>query len=146
MIFDFRFSIFDYLARRSTQSRFTAGDKNRGKFVRFIQKWFYASTWQQLAFNRDLEPKCALVSFFFDNGGFVDKIGSRLRAAESAIIRTYRATAAHQLTSNKIAGSRVWEGIYQFENSERKLLCAIFHPCFVHAALLNRKSRIENRK
>jgi hypothetical protein len=142
-IADCRLSIGKLLSRRSL----ARGRHDCRKLVRFGQKRGKFSLGHDAGLDKQFEPQCRLVCFFFDRSNFGDEFSLATRPATSAIISRHRSSASHDLpgkdTSRVVTfGNRS----RQLNDSQGESFGAGFQFSWGHGSKLQTQSAIGNRQ
>jgi len=98
---------------------------------------------------RNFNPKIRFVSFFQNNGNFVDEVRVRFPAKCGAIIRRHRAAAARHLTSNRSSRRFIRKSVSKFEDPDGELNGPFFQFDWAHICSgvgLVKKSSIINHQ
>lgn len=117
------------------------------KLVCFGQKRREFSRRHDVGFDKQFEPQCRLIGFFFDRPNLGDEFGLTARPATGAVVRSHRSSASHDLPGDDASGVVIfWNRPGQLDDTQGKSFGAGFQFSWGHDAKLQTQSAIGNRQ
>ena len=127
--------------------RFARGRHNGCQGVGFFKQGRHFFCGHDARFNQQFQPPGGLIGFFLNRADFGNKLRPAPRPTRRAVVRGYRSSAANDLFGDGTTCIvTFWNRTSQFDNPQRKSLCAGLQFNWIHGLKLQIQSTIGNRQ
>ncbi len=134
--------------RKSFSRRcFTRVSHYGSKLVGFSQKRGKLALGHDPGLDKQFEPQCRLVGFFFDRPNLGDEFGVATCATTRTVISRHGGSTPHNLLGNHAPSIVVfWNRPQQFDDPQSKGFGTSFQFSWIHGSKLQTQSAIGNRQ